>query len=115
VFFVLNPNSEREVGAYMDVAEVTKSEAQKRIEQIQAFEREIAELRQQDILYLSPEQTAKIASHHSRLTTDLCNTFDIDINLQSKHLTLGMKIASLAGALAMASSLFFFFINFGDI
>ena len=96
----------------MDAIAISQSEAQKRVAQIHAFKRELAELKQQDILSLTPQQTDMIASHHLKLTTDLSSTFDIDINLQSKQLSLGMKIASLAGALAMASSLFFLFYQF---
>ena len=96
----------------MPVTAISQSEAQKRIQQIDAFKSELAELEQQNILSLTPEQTAKVETHHSQLTTELCNDFEIDINTQCKQLSLGMKIASLAGALAMASSLFFLFYQF---
>jgi hypothetical protein len=96
----------------MHVTAISQSEAQKRIQQIDAFKSELAELKQQNILSLTPEQTAKVVTHHSQLTTELCNAFDIDINTQCKQLSLGMKIASLAGALAMASSLCFLFYQF---
>jgi hypothetical protein len=96
----------------MDVTAISHSEAQKRVEQIHAFECELAELRQLDILLLSAQQTAAISSHHLQLTTELSNTFDIDMTVQSKQFTVGMKIASLAGALAMASSLYFLFYQF---
>jgi hypothetical protein len=112
VFFVLNPDYSNEIKEYMDITVISQSEAQKRVEQIHAFTRELAQLKQQDIVSLTPQQSAKIATHHLQLTSDLSNIFDIDTNVQSQQLSLGMKIASLAGALAMASSLFFLFYQF---
>jgi len=96
----------------MEEKQLFQADAQHRVDQVHAFQQEMLELEKDDVLALPPEQLNKIQSYHNQLLQKLSDTFDVDTNKQSKQLTLGMKIASLFGALAMAVSLFFLFYQF---
>jgi len=90
----------------------SQSDAQNRVDQIHTFQKEILELENEGVLVISPEDTSKVQSYHSQLLQRLSATYDVDTSVGSKQLTLGMKIASLFGALAMAVSIFFLFYQF---
>ncbi|MBL4630363.1 MAG: DUF2157 domain-containing protein [Paraglaciecola sp.] len=96
----------------MEEKQLSQVEAQHRVEQIHAFQQEIVALENDGILAIAPEQANKVQDYHSQLLLKLSATYDVDISIQSKQLTLGMKIASLFGALAMAVSIFFLFYQF---
>lgn len=96
----------------MEEKHLTQSDAQNRVEQIHAFEQELVELENDGVISLAQDQTDQLKSYHQQLLKKLSNTFDVDISTQAKQLTLGMKIASLLGALAMAISFFFLFYQF---
>lgn len=86
--------------------------AQARAEQIDAFYKETQTLESNGTLILSTEQKSAIETYHSELLSKLQTSYDIDTSDKAKQLTLGMKIASLLGALAMAMSIFFLFHQF---
>jgi hypothetical protein len=94
----------------MDIA--SKESAQIRADQISAFRSEMANIEQDAVLSLNPEQHSAVESYHTQILTELASAFDIDSSHQQKQLSLGMKIASFIGALAMASSIFFLFYQF---
>jgi len=96
----------------MDEQIESSADAQSRIEQIEAFQEEMKALEISNTLILSPDQKSAIEVFHSQLLEKLRNTYDVDTNSKAKQLTLGMKIASLLGALAMAMSIFFLFYQF---
>lgn len=90
----------------------TRSEAQARIDQIQAFCREWAFLQAEGGISLTNEQRQAIDAYHAKLTTELSRDFDVDADVQAKQLSIGMRIASFLGALSLAASVFFFFYKF---
>lgn len=90
----------------------TQQQAQGRVEQVHAFEQELAELEEEGVLSLSQESALLVKNYHQGLLSKLSKSYDVDITSQAKQLTLGMKIASLVGALAMAISVFFLFYQF---
>lgn len=96
----------------MDESQLNQLDAQLRVDQIHAFTRETTKLEEAGVLALSNEQAQSIADYHQQLLDKLSHQFDVDTSAQSKQLTLGMKIASLFGALAMATSIFFLFYQF---
>lgn len=96
----------------MEEKQFSQADAQHRVDQIHAFQQELFELEKNDIFALSAEQTSKVRGYHHQLLQNFSSTYDVDTNTQSKQLTLGMKIASLIGALAMAISIFFLFYQF---
>ena len=96
----------------MEENQLSQADAQHRVDQIHAFQQEMHALEKEGVLAILPDQTSRIQGYHSQLLQTFSATYDVDTNIQSKQLTLGMKIASLFGALAMAISIFFLFYQF---
>jgi len=92
--------------------ETDKMSAQKRADQIQAFNDELSELESEQILSLSTEQHQKISGYHQSVLETFRTYFDIDASQQEKQLSLGMRITSFLGAVALAASVFFLFFQF---
>lgn len=90
----------------------TRGEAQKRADDIRAFRAELARLESDGVLSLSGAQRQAVAAYHDGLMTDFAVAFDIDRDQQQHQLSLGMRIASFLGALALAASVFFLFYQF---
>jgi uncharacterized membrane protein len=103
--------SQSQVGRNM-AEPVTRAEAQTRAEEIRAFALELARLETAQVVSLSDEQHRSIDAHHRSVIASLSNQFDIDRDTRAKQLSLGMRIASLLGALALAASVFFLFHQF---
>jgi uncharacterized membrane protein len=91
---------------------VSRGEAQRRADEIRVFQRELEALERDGIVGLTGEQRASIAGHHDSLLAQFARAFDIDRDVRGKQLSLGMRIASLLGALALAASVFFLFYQF---
>jgi uncharacterized membrane protein len=91
------------------MSELSRAEAQQRADQIRLFRQELAHLETQGVVTLSAEQRQAVASHHDALLSGYATAFDIDRDRQAQQLSLGMRIASLLGALALAASVFFLF------
>ena len=64
------------------------------------------------MLSLSADQQAAIDDYHQGLFDRFRSDFDIDSTQQQKQLSLGMRIASFLGAVALAASVFFLFYQF---
>jgi hypothetical protein len=96
----------------MDEIKTSQADAQHRVDQIHAFQQELVALDHAGVLALEPEQAARVESFHTQLLQEFSTIYDVDTNVQAKQLTVGMKIASLFGALAMAVSIFFLFYQF---
>lgn len=90
----------------------SRNEAQQRADEIQIFQRELDRLEKERVLALTEEQRRAVAAHHNQLLTQYTQTYDIDRDVQAKQLSLGMRIASFLGALALAASVFFLFYQF---
>jgi len=89
-----------------------KNTAQQRSDQIHAFNDELAELERDQVFSLNAEQRQSIHDYHQSLFNQYRNSFDIDSSQQDKQLSLGMRIASFLGAVALAASVFFLFYQF---
>jgi uncharacterized membrane protein len=90
----------------------SRTEAQQRADDIRVFREELARLENAGVLHLNEAQRGALASHHAGLLAQLSRSFDIDRDTKSKQLSLGMRIASFVGALALAASVFFLFYQF---
>ncbi len=90
----------------------TKADAQRRVEQIGAFRAELAELEANAVLTLTPDQSVVVRQHHDRLLADLAQRFDVDRTQAEKQMSLGMRVASLLGAVALSAAVFLFFYRF---
>lgn len=90
----------------------TRSEAQHRADDIRVFRGELARLEAEGVLELSPGQRQAVAAHHDGLLAAFAAAFDIDRDMKAHQLSLGMRVASFLGALALAASVFFLFYQF---
>ncbi len=90
----------------------SRSEAQQRADAIRVFQAELERLEREGVLALGEDQRRAIAQHHTRLLGQYAQAFDIDRDVKAKQLSLGMRIASFLGALALAASVFFLFYQF---
>lgn len=91
---------------------VTRSEAQQRADDIRFFQRELSRLQGEQVLALTAEQQRALDTHHATLLANYARAFDIDRDTQAAQLSLGMRIASFLGALALAAAVFFLFYQF---
>jgi len=94
------------------MVEKSKEQAQQRADQVAHFNAELKSLADDNVLRLSDEQQAAIHAYHAQLLTRYSETFDIDTSSKEKQLSMGMRIASFLGALALAASVFFLFYQF---
>lgn len=88
---------------------LSRSDAQKRIDRIDAFYHELETLEKEHLFSISPAQQDAVKHYHQGVIASLVQQFDVDTTRHSKNLSLGMQIASFIGALALAASLFFLF------
>lgn len=91
---------------------INRSDAQQRADDIGVFNRELARLHVEQVLRLSNEQRASLHGYQQQLLDSYLAAFDIDHTPQARQLSLGMRIASFLGALALAASVFFLFYQF---
>ena len=90
----------------------SRSEAQQRADDIHTFRNELARLADEGVLRLDAAQQAAVGNHHERLLAEFAALFDVDRDSRAKQLSLGMRVASFLGALALAASVFFLFYQF---
>src|SRR4030066_1623823 len=88
---------------------LSRPAAQKQADEIRIFQKELARLESAGVLTLTEAQHAALAAHHNGLLARFTQTFDIDRDARGKQLSLGMRVASFLGALALAASVFFLF------
>jgi hypothetical protein len=90
----------------------SRTEAQKRSDEIQAFRHEWARLLDEGVITLTELQQRAVTDHHQALLHQLAASFDIDRDERSRQLSLGMRVASLFGAVALAVGVVFLFNQF---
>src|SRR5512140_1137734 len=90
----------------------SRHDAQQRADQIRVFQNELNLLEREGVVALSEEQRRRVAEHHRQLLGQYAQNFDIDRDKRASQLSLGMRIASLFGALALSASVFFLFYQF---
>lgn len=93
-------------------APATREQAQKRVDEVRAFRAELARLAAEGVLTLSPDQSVVVRGHHDRLLAVLAQRFDVDRTETEKQMSLGMRVASLFGAVALSAAVFLFFYRF---
>jgi uncharacterized membrane protein len=79
------------------------------VDQIHAFRRELDLLLREGALELAAEQRARLDSHLNRTLAEFANRFDVDITDTQKRFSLGMRILSTLGGLALCMALVMFF------
>lgn len=76
---------------------------------MRAFREELAALEREGVVALDEGSGERLDAHHSALVEDLRERFDVDVDGSQRRLSLGMRIASLIGAVALSAAVFFFF------
>jgi uncharacterized membrane protein len=89
-----------------------RAEAQRRADEIRVFNRELARLREEGVIALDDAQRNRVDAHHRELLAQLSAAWDIDRDARAGQLSLGMRVASFLGALALAASIYFLFYQF---
>ena len=89
-----------------------RTDAQQRADDIRVFSVELQRLENEGVVRLDDSQRGAVNAHHQTLLAQFARDFDIDRDAQAKQLSLGMRVASLLGALALAASVFFLFYQF---
>ena len=82
----------------------TKSDAQRRADQIAAFRAEVEALAHEGHPPFDAAALADVAAHHERLLGELTRRFDVDRGAAEKQMSLGMRVASLFGAAALTAA-----------
>jgi uncharacterized membrane protein len=83
--------------------------AQARLNRIRTFNSELAALEQGGVITLNEGQRRAIAAYHQRLLADLTAQFDLDRDEGQQRMSLGMRITSILGAIALSAAVFLFF------
>lgn len=89
-----------------------RTDAQQHADDIRVFRRELSRLENNDVITLSESQRRTLDDHHNQLLSQYAREFDVDHDTRTKQLSLGMRIASFIGALALSASVFFLFYQF---
>jgi uncharacterized membrane protein len=87
----------------------SRCDAQRRVDDIHTFRDELTRVEAEGVLRLDAAQRTALQTHHDALLASLQASFDVDRNARAKQFSLGMRVASFIGALALAASLFFLF------
>ena len=91
---------------------VTREDAQRRVDRIRAFREELAELERLGVVALDAGQQERLRRHHDEAVAALAARFDVDATESERRLSLGMRIASFLGAVALSAAAYFFFYRF---
>lgn len=86
--------------------------AQLRSNRIKAFREELHQLQQELALDLPTAQYQAIQAHHEALLREFERQFDVDTTSHQQQMSLGMRIVSFLGALALAAGVVFLFYRF---
>jgi uncharacterized membrane protein len=89
-----------------------RREAQQRADDIRVFRAELARLQAEGVVDLGADAQQAIVAHHAALLADYAAAYDIDLDGRGRQLSLGMRVASFLGALALAASVFLLFYQF---
>ena len=90
----------------------TKEQAQRRADQIGAFAHELDELERAGVLALTGDQRQRVRAYHSDVLERFGRLYDVDRSDAQKSVSLGMRITSFIGALALSAAVFLFFYRF---
>jgi uncharacterized membrane protein len=94
----------------------TRKDAQRRVDRIQAFREELAELEHDHVLILPSEDRARVVAHQDAIVARFAHEYDVDVQAGQRQLSVGMRLASAFGARAGCASVFLFFQHvWGDL
>ncbi|HEU0265058.1 MAG TPA: DUF2157 domain-containing protein, partial [Geobacterales bacterium] len=86
--------------------------AQQRVDRIEAFRDELESLEAEGILRLAPDDRQRVEGYHQQLLATLVQQYDVDVSTSEKQMSVGMRIISFLGAVALSCAIFFFFYRY---
>jgi hypothetical protein len=89
--------------------DITREQAQERVNRINAFQAELDELERGGAIRLTDEQRAQLRDYHRTLLDALAQRFEVDRSRAESQLSLGLRIVSLLGAAACTTAVILFF------
>ena len=89
--------------------DLTRQQAQARADRIRAFRDELAAAERDGALALTPEQRLSLQAYHDALLASLTTRFDVDRSAAQHQLSLGLRVVSLLGAVALTTAAVLFF------
>jgi hypothetical protein len=91
------------------VGDLTREQAQARADRIRACREELAQAEADGAIQLTPGQRASLSAYHDGLISTLEARFDVDQSAAQQQLSLGLKVVSLLGAVALTAAVVLFF------
>jgi hypothetical protein len=83
-----------------------RDDAQRRVNQIRAFRRELDTLKAAGASPLTPAQEADLAAYHEQLLDRLAAQYDVDRSDRAGQLSRGMRLLSFFGAVALTAAVY---------
>ncbi|MFN8646511.1 MAG: DUF2157 domain-containing protein [Gemmatimonadales bacterium] len=84
------------------------SEPQQRVAAILAFREELARLEAGGIATLDDAAKARIRAHHDEVLSALAASGEVDLSARAARLSIGMRVATLLGTIALSAAYAFF-------
>jgi Predicted membrane protein (DUF2157) len=81
---------------------------QERADRLRNFSRELEALEREHVLQLTPEQRARLNAYVERTLRELAAQYDVDTTESQRQVSLGMRIASALGGLALCAAVVLF-------
>lgn len=88
---------------------MARADAQRRADRIRAFQEELAEAESTLGPLLADESRDRLSTYHESTLTRLAAEWDVDRTAGEQQLSLGMRVASLVGAIALTAAVFLYF------
>ena len=85
---------------------------QQRADRLDVFRSVLEQLERDQVLKLTPEQQASLDAHIQRTLQDLASHHDVDTSESQRQISLGMRIASALGGLALCAAVVLFFARY---
>jgi uncharacterized membrane protein len=87
----------------------SKLDAQREADRAREFRGYLAQLERDQVLVLSEEQRQRVGRHIDETLAALATRFDVDVTESQRQISLGMRVISALGALALCIAVFLFF------
>lgn len=91
------------------IRETTRERAQARADRIRAFREELAQAEADGALRLDEIQRTSLTAYHDAALAALAERFDVDRSAGARHLSLGLRVVSFLGAVALTAAAVLFF------
>jgi uncharacterized membrane protein len=85
---------------------------QERADRLRVFRSELEELERERVLDLTVEQRGRLDAHIERTLSELAAQYDVDKSEPQRQISLGMRIASALGGLALCAAVVLFLANY---